>query len=636
VELAPGAERSYVLILAILEDGESADDLLLRFGSGRSFSDELHATEAVWQERVSALSFETGDTQFDGWLRWVVLQPILRRLMGNSFLPYHDYGRGGRGWRDLWQDILALLITERADVSELLLGNFAGVRPDGSNATIIGLKPGEFKADRNNIPRVWMDHGAWPLLTTRLYIDQSGDLRFLLRKQTYFKDHLSYRARRVDSEWTPAQGTQLKTRSGKVWQGTILEHMLIQHLTAFFNVGEHNVLLLEGADWNDALDMAPHRGESVAFSCLYAGNLQTLAELCQALAAAGVRDLSLAAELGLLLECMGDAVDLDSVAEKRERLAAYFEATRHVVSGEKIRIPPADLAEDLLRKSRWLTAHIRAQEWIRNGDGIGWFNGYYDDDGQPVEGLRASGLRMTLTGQVFALMCGIATDEQARAMVRAADKYLYDEIIGGYRLNTNFSALMLNLGRAFGFAYGHKENGAMFSHMSVMYANALYRRGLVREGWRVLDEIQRQSRNFERSRMYPGIPEYFSERGRGMYTYLTGSASWYLLTMLTQVYGVRGDLGDLVIEPKLTAAQFDARGRAVVCTQFAGRTLEIAFENPGRLEYGEYCIGELTVNGKVHPLETRHGRAVLRRALLTGLPERAQIVVTLTGLRDSA
>jgi cellobiose phosphorylase len=630
VELAPGAEKAYILVLGILEDGESPDELLSRYGSGHSFSEQQRETEAFWQSKVSALTFETGDPQFDGWLRWVALQPGLRRLMGNSFLPYHDYGRGGRGWRDLWQDLLALLITERADVSELLLGNFAGVRADGSNATIIGRMPGEFKADRNNIPRVWMDHGAWPLLTTKLYIDQSGDLRFLLRRQSYFKDHLSHRARLVDGAWTPAQGTQLKTRSGKIWQGTILEHLLIQHLTAFFNVGEHNVLLLEGADWNDALDMASHRGESVAFSCLYAGNLETLAELCHALAAGGVRDLTLAAEVGLLLDCTGDPVDLESIAAKRARLAAYFDATRQVLSGEKLRISPAELAADLQRKSRWLAGHIRRQEWIRNGDGIGWFNGYYDDDGQPVEGLRASGLRMTLTGQVFALMCNIATDEQARAMVRAADKYLYDEIIGGYRLNTNFAALMLNLGRAFGFAYGHKENGAMFSHMSVMYANALYQRGLAREGWRVLDGIHRQSRNFERSRMYPGIPEYFSERGRGMYTYLTGSASWYLLTLLTQAYGVRGGLGDLIIEPKLTAAQFEARGRTAVCTQFAGRALEIVFENPQRLEYGQYRIGSLTINGVAHPPEAGAGRAVLRRSLLVTLPERSQVVVTLT------
>src|SRR6266498_2432690 len=419
-----------------------------------------------------------------------------------------------------------------------------------------------------------MDHGAWPLLTTKLYIDQTGDLKFLLRKQTYFKDQFSHRCRITDTAWTPELGTQLKTKTGKTHQGTILEHLLVQHLTAFFNVGEHNILLLEGADWNDALDMARTRGESVAFSALYAGNLQTLAELCRALVKAGVRDVTLMAELGLLLDCLGDALDFDSITEKRKQLERYFEATRHMVAGEKIRVPLKDLADELMRKAHWLSEHIRKNEWIQNGERLGWFNGYYDDDGRPVEGLRATGLRMTLTGQVFTLMCGIATEEQARVMARTVDKYLYDEIMGGYRLNTNFGIMMLNLGRAFGFAYGHKENGALFSHTTVMYANALYKRGLVKEGWQLLDGIYRQSRNFERSRMYPGILEYFSERGRGMYTYLTGSASWFLLTMLNEAYGVKGELGNLVIEPKLTASQFGTDGKAKVSTLFAGKNIE--------------------------------------------------------------
>jgi cellobiose phosphorylase len=627
--LAPGAERSYILILGILQNGESSDTLLKRFGSSASFTEELKKTKSYWYEKVSTLRFETDDIQFDGWLCWVALQPALRRLMGNSFLPYHDYGRGGRGWRDLWQDILALLIMERTDVSELLLSNFAGVRADGSNATIIGTKPAEFKADRNNIPRVWMDHGAWPLLTTKFYIDQSGDLKFLLRKQIYFKDQFSHRCHGTDNAWTAEQGTQLKTKTGKVYQGTVLEHLLIQHLTAFFNVGEHNILLLEGADWNDAFDMARTRGESVAFSALYAGNLQTLAELCRALSKAGVRDVSFAAELGLLLDYLGERRDLDSVTEKRERLDCYFEATCHALSGEKIRIPLTELADDLARKANWLAQHIRKSEWIQNGDELGWFNGYYDDDGQPVEGLRASGLRMTLTGQVFTLMCGIATDEQARVLVRTVEKYLYDEILGGYRLNTNFGALMLNLGRAFGFAYGHKENGAMFNHMTVMYANALYKRGLIKEGWKVLEGIYRQSRNFERSRMYPGIPEYFNERGRGMYTYLTGSASWYLFTMLTEVYGIKGELGDLVIEPKLTAGQFDMDGKTKVNKLFGGKTIEVIFENSERLEYGQYSIGQIKINGKQVPLEARSNRMVIKRAMFARLPQQVCIAVKL-------
>ena len=93
-------------------------------------------------------------------------------------------------------------------------------------------------------------------------------------------------------------------------------------------------------------------------------------------------------------------------------------------------------------------------------------------------------VRMMLTGQVFSIMGNVATDAQIRKIVKSADHYLYRKEIGGYRLNTDFQELKFDMGRMFGFAYGEKENGAVFSHMAVMYANALYQRGFAKEGWK--------------------------------------------------------------------------------------------------------------------------------------------------------
>ena len=204
---------------------------------------------------------------------------------------------------------------------------------------------------------------------------------------------------------------------------------------------------------------------------------------------------------------------------------------------------------------------------------------------------------MMLTGQVFAIMGGVAGDGQVEQITRAADHYLYRPEIGGYRLNTDFHELKFDLGRMFGFAYGDKENGAVFSHMAVMYANALYRRGFVQEGWKALKTLADTALDFDTSRIYPGIPEYFRSDGRGMYHYLTGAASWYMMTMITQAFGVRGEAGDLALEPKLTASQFDAAGEAVVCVTFAGRQLEVCYQNPDRLEYGAYQIGQVFCDG---------------------------------------
>lgn len=635
LRLNPGESHTYVLILGILEDGGGADQLIERYGSEAKFDAHLSQNRAYWQEKLSALRFTFHNDRLDGWLQWVSLQPTLRRIIGNSFLPYHDYGRGGRGWRDLWQDLLMLLLTDEEDIAQLLLSNYAGVRMDGSNATIVGKHPGEFKADRNSIPRVWMDHGAWPLLTTKLYLDLTGDIDLLLAKQTYFKDQFSHRCQRADPAWQSEQDTLLRTVSGDVVEGTILEHLLVQHLTAFYHVGEHNLIKMEGGDWNDAFDMASARGESVAFSAMYAGNLRTLSECCLALVGAGTTEVPIAVELLLLLDRISDPVDYGSVEAKQQRLSEYFDQVRGDLSGDKKKVSLEAVAADLDEKAVWLMALIQEQEWLSAEAGGGWFNGYYDDEGQRVEGEFADGVRMTLTGQVFPLMAGIASDEQAHAIVQSVDRYLYEPELNGYRLNTNFGSNPPALGRAFGFAYGHKENGAVFSHMAVMYAYGLYHQGLAEPAWRVLNGLYVQSQDFAKSRIYPGIPEYFNPRGRGMYPYLTGSAAWYLFALLTESFGIKGVLGDLCLEPKLVADQFNNGDQLSVQTVFAGKKLQITYHNPSWLSYtkdpegGHYYIRSVSINGKAHNIEPGARAIRFSRQDVLKWPDEVEITLVL-------
>jgi cellobiose phosphorylase len=621
--LQPGQTASYTVALSITDDRLDTKRFTSQYLSAGKFAELLELNKQEWESKLNKVQFRSGDSSFDQWMKWVTLQPILRRLMGNSFLPYHDYGRGGRGWRDLWQDCLALLFMEPAEVRELLLNNFAGVRIDGSNATIIGSKPGEFVADRNNIPRVWMDHGAWPFLTTLLYLHQSGDLDLLLDEQVYFKDAHIGRCKAKDEAWSPELGSRLQTKDGDTYSGTILEHLLLQNVVPFFLVGEHNTIKLEGADWNDGMDMAPKRGESVAFTAFYASNLMELAALIRAVGEKrSIASIEVAEEMAVLFDTLENPIDYGSIEEKHALLESYYQTCPHTVSGRKMRLEIDAVAGDLEQKAAWMVNHLREQEWIRSDEGYEWFNGYYNNDGEQVEGDHPNGVRMTLTGQVFAVMGGVATDEQVSRITAAVDRYLKDPQIG-YRLNSNFGGIQQNLGRAFGFAFGHKENGAMFSHMSVMYANALYRRGLTEQGYAVLDSIYSLSSNYEQSRMYPGIPEYINERGRGMYTYLTGSASWLLLTLVTEVFGVKGSYGDLLLEPKLLSGQFDESGRASVVTLFADRLLCIEYRNPDQAGHGQYGVKAVYVNGEPTAFEpTGKGIGVcLQRKLIESLPE---------------
>lgn len=484
--LAPLEKKTYIIVIGIASDASEIEQTRSRWMSMESVASSLQATIDHWAA-LAPIRIHTANPQFDFFFTWVGVQPELRRIFGCSFLPHHDYGRGGRGWRDLWQDCLALLIMHPEQVRDMLIANFAGVRADGTNATIIGEGLGNFKADRNGISRVWMDHGMWPWMTMQLYIHQTGDEAILLEEQGYFE-------------------------SDK--RGTLLEHLILQNKAAYSKRGEHGMLRLLDADWNDALDLAGERGESTAFSNAYAANLISLGK------------------------------EILHLAER------YPEKNINTAEGE-----------ELIAMGRKLQEEIRAKEWLTDG----FFNSYYDNDGNAL-----AGGQMMLTGQVFAIMGGTATEEQIASIVTMADRLLYDESCGGYRLNTNFHEVKMNMGRQFGFAYGEKENGAVFSHMAVMYANALYKRGHGKEGYKALEALFRQSMNFTVSHIYPGIPEYFGRGGRGLYHYLTGAASWYLLTVVQEMFGVKPCYGQMEIHPQLMPEQFDSDGVASITLPWQG------------------------------------------------------------------
>ncbi|MCD7766087.1 MAG: cellobiose phosphorylase [Lachnospiraceae bacterium] len=680
-------------------------------GAGRNALQEaesaLQETKNYWDSRIN-VRLQTGNPEFDHWMYWVTFQPILRRIYGCSFLPHHDYGKGGRGWRDLWQDCLALLIMNPDGVRQMIIDNCGGVRMDGTNATIIGSRPGEFIADRNNITRVWMDHGFWPLFTVKFYIDQTGDASVLMKECPYFKDRQEMRGTAVDdtvmnareakqrastenqtvgqknpdhSEAENVSRPVLRDQTGKIHTGTVLEHLLVQNLTAFYETGEHGHMRLRGADWNDALDMAPDRGESVAFTAAYAMNLQTLAELLLWLKEkTGMTQLEIAREMEILFTAAekwnGTASDnstdvrstvknsddaetsekpLDKIREdyRQKILRIYCASCYPTVSGRSVFLDTEYAAGVLKRMAEQIREHIRKTEWLQDED-CGWFNSYYDNHGRAVEripsarengkktagdteepgtaeaagsGFMTAEPRMMLTGQVFTIMSGTATEEQTRQIVRAADRWLYKKELGGYRLNTDFKEVKVDLGRMFGFAYGHKENGAVFSHMAVMYGNALYRRGFAKEGYKALVSLFEQASDFEVSRIYPGIPEYFNNRGRGMYHYLTGAASWMMMTVVTEVFGVRGDYGDLVLEPKLMREQFDDAGRAGIQTEFAHKSWNIHYCNRERLDYGEYAIEKVWINGRAQEIQGSETLYRMAKEELERLPEGAAVSV---------
>ncbi len=243
-----------------------------------------------------------------------------------------------------------------------------------------------------------------------------------------------------------------------------------------------------------------------------------------------------------------EPVSAENLHNNRSTLREYCGLVRHACTGEKAEIPVGELMLTLKTMERWWKETLRKEEWLSGK--YGFFNGYYDNHGRRVEsagGEEGNGaVRMMLTSQVFAVQSGSADAEQTKQIIASADALLCRRQRGGYCLNTDFGGQREELGRMFGFAYGHKENGA---------------------------------------------------------------ASWYLMTVLTGMFGVRGDYGDLCFTPQLLAQQFDPKGRAGVCVMFAGRKLSVVYEQCAQLACGE---SRITVHGG-----TRAGNRIGRNEIQT-------------------
>lgn len=555
-----------------------------KYLSDEAFSSELKKQHDIWTLRNN-VKFHSGNKDFDNWMYWVGIQPMLRRIYGCSFLPHHDYGKGGRGWRDLWQDCLALIVMDPTDVRKMLLDNCGGIRTDGTNATIIGSGAGEFIADRNGITRVWMDHAMWPFMTVNFYIERSGDFGLLFEKANYFTDRQVMRGEEL-----------LKGNDGNAYMGTVLEHLLLENLTAFYDVGEHNEMKLRGADWNDALDMAKERGESVAFTAAYAGNLKAAGKLLRDMSEqTGIHTVTLMKELSQLIWPAGkkSLTLYDSVDNKQEVLTKFCRSVAGSNSGLTVDMDVDLIASDLEEKANWIICHIREEEWITDDNNMSRMNSYYDNNGRRVEGTG----RMMLTGQVFSIMSGTADDEMVRKTCEASDYYLYDPNVGGYKLNTDFGEIKTDMGRMFGFAYGQKENGAVFSHMAVMYGNSLYSRGFAKEGFKVINSLYEHASDSVAA-IFPGIPEYFDAKGRGLYHYLTGAGSWLIMTVLCEMFGVKGEYGNLKLEPKLMPDQFSENNSVSVEFVFNGRAVKLiyrALTNPSDNPSGIWTVKKINI-----------------------------------------
>ncbi|MFH1369522.1 MAG: hypothetical protein ABII64_10410 [Elusimicrobiota bacterium] len=590
ITLKPKSSAKFVVINGISHGSAEAEILIGKY----SYADSLEAlakVNAFWEERTGRISIKTGSENLNTlWNKWWCCQLSMRYWFGNTGHPQFDYGSDFAGWRDFWQDMMAATVIDPQGLEERTMHTLEGVRLDGTNATRFFARTKQFGSDEIN--GLWCDHPYWTTQTVLLLANFLGDIKFLLRDGiAYFKDCYRSRGEEKDIQWRHGLIEKQKTKDGSIYTGTVLEHLLTQIFTMFYDVGANNLLRQKRADWNDAVDQV--NGENVTFSMGLAHDCDDLANALDELhKRTGTTRVEIFEELSTLMEDrMEQLMDNPPATLKQQKLAEFLNKVNSEISGKKVVVELAKVISDLRAKSQLMTKTVNNLAW--NGE---YYSGYLYEDGKPIDTIFRHGstgknnpspedFMMMLMPQTWSLISGAADKLGASdKVIESVQKLLFDKKTGGLKLNyPAYWKFDKSIGRITGFAAGTKENNAIFCHANLFMAWALLKRRRADEAYKIFSGINPLSHPQERLRTGPWIPEYYISSdnpnwpGRGEYPLLTASAGWTRFLMQNFFFGVRGGLDGLIIDPCLPAAPEFRNPKFNI--KFRGAEYDIEFRN---------------------------------------------------------
>jgi cellobiose phosphorylase len=587
IVIPAGKSEKFVVITGISFEASSGTEKILK---KYNYSNAVKAFENLklfWKERTSRVVINTGDKDFNTlWNNWWCYQLSMRYWFGNTGHPQTDYGSDFSGWRDFWQDMMAATVIDPKGLQERTVKTLEGIRLDGTNATRFFARTKEFGSDE--LHGLWCDHPYWTAQTVMILANFLGDYDFLFRDGiSYFKDSYRSRGEVKDLDWKAGVIDSQKTQDNEIYRGSVIEHILTQLLTMFYDVGAAGLLKQKRADWNDAVDQV--KGENVTFTFGLALDCKELADLLEKVCVKkNIAEIEIFEELSFLINNNDAAA---AAEERRDRLVKYLDKVNRNISGKKVKIRISDIVADLRNKAEISIKNANRKAW--NGN---YYSGYIFDNGNPVDTIFKAGalskkkptaddFEMMLMPQTWSLVSGAADNQNcADKVIDSVLKFLFDKKSGALKLNyPPYLKFDKNIGRITGFAAGTKENNAIFCHANLFFIWALLRRNRADEAYKIFSGINPLTHPQNIFRSGPWIPEYYVSSdnpniaGRGEYPILTGSAAWTRYLFQNFFFGVRGELDGLRIDPKLPANKYFKECSLQI--KFRGARYDIKFLN---------------------------------------------------------
>ncbi len=479
------------VVFDLPEDGER--EVVFRLGVGRDSNDAKALVRKFKENGSSHASLDKVKAYWDKTLSAVQIQtpdPALN-ILANGWLIYQTlacriWGRSGfyqsggaYGFRDQLQDMMAMLHSHPELVREHILLCASRQFKEGD------VQHWWHPPLGRGVRTTCSDDFLWLAFVTARYISTTGDTTVLDEQVNYLEGRL-LNAHEESSYDLPIRSD---------FSSSLYEHC-IRAINNGMKYGAHGLPLIGSGDWNDGMDkVGEHgKGESVWLAFFMYDIVTRFTEIAR---------------------IKGDT--------------AFIEKCR-------------ETAEMLKQK-------IAENAWDGN-----WYRRAYFDDGTPLGSAQNDECQIDSLPQSWSVLSGAGTNERSEIAMASAGERLINKDAGIIQLfDPPFDKSVLNPGYIKGYVPGVRENGGQYTHAAIWLTMAFALKGDREKAWELITMINpvnhaNDKEGMETYKVEPyvmaadvyGVPLH---KGRGGWTWYTGSAGWMYQLILETFVGLtrRGD-----------------------------------------------------------------------------------------------
>jgi cellobiose phosphorylase len=506
----------------------------------------LEEVKTEWKTELSKLSVKVDgvDEILNPSYKWLQYQCAMVALLNRMKSRFHSGFEYGYGFRDILQDILALLPYDPKPARDLIVFTARQMFSDGF------VYHNFYVTAAGNKDFITCDDPLWLIYAVAEYIKESGDFGLLDEIVPYCDE----------KEDLPAK------------KGTMLEHLKVA-INKVWKQSDNGLPYMLMADWNDDLS-----GNFTSVSTMAAQQLyKALNDMIELLNVKGIES-SLAEDYAQKAKTVKDEVEKRCIDKE----------------GNYIRAVASKDYKAVLKNMSFGHTGLEVEDIIEE----------IENNGEPVDlGCSKTDRLVFFEPIAWAGFSGIADKSRFDACKKVCEKELDDKygiaICQGDKTIAKGSLPKDDQGWKRN-APGKKENGGEFRHLESWYIASLCIFGYGKEAHDIYIKTLPAIASKDDPYLYAAerfvYPEYVSgpasnDHGKAGHTWLTGTAPTRLNVLIDWIFGIRRKYDGLLIDPCVSSEwkEFSA------VRTFRNTTFNINYNNPNGVQKG---VKSIKVDGK--------------------------------------